>query len=92
MAKRPSSVERAIKRASDAYNADIYFYSGPIDDDGLGQVVENITLHKQKDNAVLILTLGAAPPMRAIKSRVSSKRPMKSSTYALPAFVRVRAL
>lgn len=56
MAKRPSSLQRAIQKASEAYDADLYFYSGPIDDDGLGKIIGDIALHKQKDNAVLILT------------------------------------
>ncbi len=46
----------AIAAAETEYNADIYFYSGPIDDNGIGQLASAVTQHQSHDKAVLILT------------------------------------
>ena len=40
----------------DEYEADVYFYSGPIADAGLGRITKEITRGKRRDNALLILT------------------------------------
>ena len=44
-----------IEAAAAEYEADIYFYSGPIDDNGFGQITSSLTLGKQRDRALLIL-------------------------------------
>ncbi|RSV15179.1 hypothetical protein CA235_09595 [Sphingomonas sp. ABOLF] len=48
----------AVDAASDAYDADIYIYSGPIDDNGFGQLVGEVTrVHTGKrSKAILILS------------------------------------
>ncbi len=46
----------AAAAVSEVYGADVYAYSGPIDDDGLGRTVTAIAKHKTKDTALLILT------------------------------------
>lgn len=45
----------AISAAADAYDADIYFYSGGIYDAGLGGLISEVAKHKQRNNALLIL-------------------------------------
>lgn len=47
--------EAAVEAASNAYDADIYFYSGSIDDDGFGKITRTVTEHAQRDHAILIL-------------------------------------
>jgi hypothetical protein len=37
------------------YDADVYFYSGPIDDNGFGQLTEHVAAGKQRDKALLIM-------------------------------------
>lgn len=38
-----------------AHDADVYFYSGPIDDNGFGQLTEQVALSRHRDKALLIL-------------------------------------
>lgn len=56
MQDRIDTFRAAVTQASAEYDADIYFYSGAIDDHGFGKIVEEVGEHKSKDNAVLILT------------------------------------
>lgn len=48
--------DAAVEAASQHYRADIYLYSGQVNDVGLGKIVEAVTSHKRLDNAVLIIT------------------------------------
>jgi hypothetical protein len=52
----PPEVAEAADAVSEEYGADVYLYSGEIDDDGLGQLVTALSRHKTKDKAILLLT------------------------------------
>lgn len=45
----------AVRAAADEYDADVFFYSGSIDDDGFGQLTKAVAEGKNRKNAVLIL-------------------------------------
>ncbi|MER8503260.1 hypothetical protein [Mesorhizobium sp. M0204] len=44
-----------IDAAEAEYDADIYFYSAPIDDEGFGAITQHVTENKRRDRALLIL-------------------------------------
>lgn len=44
-----------IDAVEEEYNADVYFYSAPIDDDGFGALTQSVATNKRKDRALLIL-------------------------------------
>lgn len=54
--KPPKELLGNIAAVSAEYGADLYFYSGPIDDSGLGQITTSIGQAKDRDKALLILT------------------------------------
>lgn len=65
VAESPPTIAESARRVSDVYGADIYLYSGPIDDGGYGQVASEIARTKQQaedgritghNTAILILT------------------------------------
>lgn len=56
---------KAVLAASDDYDADIFVYSGSIDDDGLGKIAAAIADHKNRKNGVLILTTNGGLPNSA---------------------------
>ena len=50
------SIMEAAKAASDAHDADIYFYSGSIEEDSLGEIAEVVTQgFNGRDKCILIL-------------------------------------
>ena len=55
MTEEEEEAKRIFGLASDEYDADIFFYSGEIDDDGLGKLIGAITNSKSRRNALLIL-------------------------------------
>lgn len=48
----------AINAVSEAFDADIYFYSGEIDDAGFGKLTASVARNKNKNNVLLILVTG----------------------------------
>jgi hypothetical protein len=49
------SLDSLAAAVSEKYGADVYFYSGPIDDRGFGQTAAAIARGKNLDKALLIL-------------------------------------
>jgi hypothetical protein len=46
----------AVNKVSAQYDADVFIYSGSIDESGFGKLIETIPLGRDKPNALLILT------------------------------------
>ncbi len=46
----------AAKAVAEEYDADVYLYSGSIDESGFGRIVSEVAQAKSRDNALLILT------------------------------------
>ncbi len=44
---------------SQEYDADVFLYSGAIDDEGFGKVIEVVSANKKHDKAILVLTSSA---------------------------------
>jgi hypothetical protein len=57
----------AAKLASQHYQADIFLYSGPIDDRGFGDLASQIAQHKTHDRCLLILTTNGGDAGAAYK-------------------------
>lgn len=55
MTEEDEEATRIFGAASDEYDADIFFYSGEIDDGGFGKLIGAVTGHKHRKNALLIL-------------------------------------
>lgn len=50
------ALRAAVSAASNEYDADIYVYSGGIEDEGFGKLVQSVSRQKNRDRAILILT------------------------------------
>jgi len=54
---RKEAFEKAVSAAADHYDADIFLYSGAIEHEGYGRLIEEMADHKSsRDRAILILT------------------------------------
>jgi ClpP class serine protease len=56
MSGATDDLRAAVQAASEDYDADIYIYSGEIDDEGFGLLIQSVPKTKNKRNAILILT------------------------------------
>ncbi len=50
-----SSLYKYVEAITDLYDADLWLYSGPIDDLGFGEVIKEYAAGKSRQNAILIL-------------------------------------
>ncbi len=57
----------SVRAASDRHDADIYLYSGYIDDEGFGELATQIAASKARPNCVLILTTAGGSANSAYK-------------------------
>ena len=58
MAAEPDEMKQIIDQVEADYDADVFLYSGPIDDEGFGKLVSEVADNKRHNKALVILTTG----------------------------------